>query len=252
MTVTAKDAMELRKQTGVGLMTCRKALEEANGDKEKAIDILRKKGEAKAASKAERDMSEGQVGLHETGMVLLLCETDFVAQNDKFQLLVQTLAEKAHTEGESATKEYFESIKGEKIQEIGENMALESVIKLEGETLGTYRHTNGKIGCIVVLEGGNEDQARDIAMHAAAMNPMVANPEDVPADIIEKEKDVYREQLKNEGKPENIIENIIAGKVNKFCAERALASQPFVKDPSMTVAQYIAPAKIKTFARVAV
>lgn len=252
MTVTAKDAMDLRKQTGVGLMTCRKALEEANGDKELAMDILRKKGSAKAASKSDRDMNEGQVAIHENGMIMLLCETDFVANNEKFQALIHSLAEKANNEGVAATKEYFETIKGTTIQEIGENMTLEDVVQVEGDVVGSYRHTNGKIGCIVILEGGDETKARDVAMHAAAMNPLVANPEDVPADLIEKEKEIYKEQLIAEGKPEKIIDNIIAGKVQKFCAERALASQSFVKDPSQTVAEYLGDAKIKKFVRFAV
>lgn len=246
--VTAKDAMELRKETGVGMMACRSALEEANGDKEKAIEILRKKGAAKAASKADREMSEGRVCIKGNTMIVLYCETDFVAKNDMFQELVQSLINKADSEGAEAAKIYFESIKSDKIQAIGENMDFDAAT-VDGEVIGKYLHTNEKVGCMVVLDGGTEEIARDVAMHATAMNPLVSNPEDVPSDIIEKEKEIYREQLMNEGKPEKIIENIIAGKVNKFCAERALASQPFVKDPSKTVAEYIGDAKIVKFVR---
>lgn len=248
MTVTAQDAMELRKQTGVGMMACRKALEEANGDKEKAIEILRKKGAAKAASKADRTMSEGRVAMKGNSMIMLYCETDFVAKNEMFQELVQSLIDKADSDGAEAAKEHFESIKADQIAKIGENMDFEAV-SVEGDVIGKYLHTNEKVGCLVVLDGGTEDAARDVAMHAAAMNPLVANPEDVPAEILEKEKDIYREQLLAEGKPEKIIDNIIAGKVKKFCAERALASQPFVKDPSQTVDEYLGDAKIVKFVR---
>lgn len=253
MTVSAKDAMALRKKTGVGLMACKKALTEANGDMEKAVEILRKSGEAKAASKSDRETSEGRIALSGDAMVQISCETDFVGKNETFLALLDEIAQKAEKEGVEEAKEYFESIKSDKIQEIGENMTLVNIIKVqEGSVRGTYLHTNGKIGTIVALEGGTEEMARDIAMHAAAMDPLVANPEEVPAEVIEKEKEIYREQLQAEGKPEKIMDNIIAGKVKKFCAERALASQPFVKDPSKTVAEYLGDAKIVTFVRFSV
>lgn len=250
MTISAQDAMTLRKQTGVGLMTCKKALQEANGDMEAAVEILRKKGEAKAASKADRETAEGRVGISGDAIVHISCETDFVGKNENFIAFVQSIADKAQSDGVDATREYFETIKGEKIQEIGENMSLVNITKVEDGTVrGGYVHTNGKIATLVALEGGTEEQARDVAMHATAMNPLVANPEDVPAETIEKEKEIYREQLIAEGKPEKILDNIIAGKVKKFCAERALSSQPFVKDPSQTVAEYLGDAKLVSFTR---
>ncbi len=253
MEITAAQANELRKQTGVGMLACKKALEEANGDNEKAIEILRKRGEAKAAEKSERSTSQGGVALSGRALVKVLCETDFVAKNETFIAFAEDVAKKADTEGVEVAKAYFEKIKTDKIQEIGENMVLDAVEVVEGgTTVGSYLHTNRKVGTVVVLDGGTEEQARDVAMHATAMNPLVANIEDVPADLIAKEKEIATEQLKNEGKPEQIIEKILVGKIQKFCAERALVSQPFVKNPEQTVAQYLGSAKLVKFVRVEV
>jgi elongation factor Ts len=252
MSISAAQVKELRDRTGVAMMACKKALEEANGDMESAIELLRKRGAAKAAEKSDRSTSEGRVAIAGKAIVLLLCETDFVGKNEAFIALAQSIAEKADDQGLETAKNYFESIKSDKIQEIGENIVLESIELLDGVVVDGYVHTNGKIGVLVSLDGGTSEHARDVAMHAAAMAPLVANPEDVPAELIEKEKEIAREQLKNEGKPENIIENIIAGKIKKFCAERALTSQPFVKDPSMTVGEYLGNAKLQKFVRVAI
>ncbi len=252
MAISATQAKELRDRTGVGMMACLKALEESNGNMEEAIDILRKKGEAKAAAKAERTTAEGRVAISGRAIVKLLCETDFVARNEKFIALTEELAHKAE-KGVSAAQKHFDSVKADKVQEIGENLVLASVEIVDGgSTVGSYVHSNGKLGAIVILDGGTEAQARDVAMHAVAMDPLVANPEEVPADVIAKEKEIYMEQLKNEGKPAQIVEKIVAGKVQKFCAERALASQPFVKDPSQTVAQYLGSGKLVKFVRYAV
>ncbi len=253
MEITAAQANELRKQTGVGMLACKKALEEAGGDSEKAIELLRKRGEAKAAEKSERSTSQGGVAVSGRALVKILCETDFVAKNEKFIAFVEDIVAKADSEGADAAKAYFEEIKTDKIQEIGENMILDLVEVVDGgNTVGGYLHTNRKVATVVALEGGTEEQARDLAMHATAMNPLVANVEDVPADLIDKEKEIATEQLKAEGKPEQIIEKILVGKIQKFCAERALVSQPFVKDPEKTVAQYLGDAKVVKFVRVEV
>lgn len=253
MAVTAAAVQELRKKTGVGMLACKKALEEANGDMEKAIEILRKRGEAKAASKSDRETGEGRVGVSGRAILKLLCETDFVARNEQFIALTDELASMADSDGIEALKTHFESVRADKVQSIGENLVLADVQTVEGgDTTGAYVHSNGKLGALVVLEGGSEEHAKDVAMHAVAMDPMVANPSDVPAELIEKEKDIYREQLLAEGKPEQIIDKIIAGKVQKFCAERALTSQPFVKDPSQTVQEYLGDAKVVAFVRMAV
>ena len=253
MEITAAQANELRKQTGVGMMACKKALEEAGGDSEKAIELLRKRGESKAAEKSERSTSQGAIALSGRAMVKILCETDFVAKNDKFIAFIEDIVKKADREGADAAKAYYDEIKTDKIQEIGENMVLDDVQVVEGGSIvGGYLHTNRKVATVVVLDGGTEEQARDIAMHATAMNPLVANKEDVPAELIEKEKEIATEQLIAEGKPEQIIEKILVGKIGKFCAERALTSQPFVKNPEQTVEQYLGDAKLVKFVRVEV
>ncbi len=250
--VSAADVKTLRDKTGVGMMACKKALAEANGDMDAAVELLRKRGEAKAGEKADRSTGEGLIALSGRAMIKLLCETDFVARNEEFQGLAKEIAEKADNNAEEA-KSYFESVKTDKIQSIGENIVLGDIQTIEGgNTVGGYVHSNGKLGALVALDGGTEEMAKDLAMHAVAMNPQVANPADVPAEDIAKEKEIYVEQLKNEGKPEQIIDKIVEGKVKKFCAERALSSQPFVKDPSMTVEQYLGDAKLVGFIRGAV
>jgi elongation factor Ts len=253
MTVTAAQVKELRDKTGVAMMACKTALEESNGNLEQAIEILRKRGESKAASKSDRSTGEGAIAVSGRAMAKLLCETDFVARNDNFVSFVEELAHKAEKEGVAAAKAYFESVKTDKIQAIGENIVLDAVEVVEGGSIvGGYVHSNRKVATVVVLEGGTEEQARDVAMHATAMDPLVANPEDVPADAIAKEKEFAREQLIAEGKPAQIIDKILDGKVQKFCADRALSSQPFVKNPEQTVAQFLGSAKLVKFVRLAV
>ncbi len=253
MAITAQMVKELRDRTGVAMMACKKALEEANGDMEGAIEILRKRGAAKAADKADRSTSEGAIALAGRSMVKLLCETDFVGKNEKFVELAQQLAAKADADGIDAAKAHFEEVKTDKIQEIGENIVLDEMVQIEGgDTVAGYVHSNGKIGVLVALNGGSEEHARDVAMHAAAMNPLVATPDEVSDELIAKEMEIAKAQLIEEGKPENIIDNILAGKTKKFCAERALASQSFVKDPSMTVQEYLGDATLVGFVRASI
>ncbi|HEY5714336.1 MAG TPA: translation elongation factor Ts [Candidatus Gracilibacteria bacterium] len=253
MSISAQDVAELRRRTNVGMMACKKALEEAHGDMEAAIELLRKRGESKAAEKSDRSTGEGCIAISGRAMVKILCETDFVAKNEDFVSFLQEVTGIAAKDGIDAAKAYFESVKTDKIQAIGENLVLGDVVVVEGgNTVAGYVHSNGKVAALVSLDGGSEDQAKDVAMHATAMNPSVANPEQVPAESIEKEKAIYRDQLKNEGKPEAIWDKIIVGKVNKFCAEQALTSQPFVKDPSQTVQAYLGDAKVVNFVRMAV
>lgn len=253
MAISAQMVKELRDRTGVAMMACKKALEEANGDMEGAIEILRKRGAAKAADKADRSTSEGTVAINGRFIVKLLCETDFVGKNENFQAFAQDLADKAGSEGAEAAKTHFEAVKTDKIQEIGENIVLDEIAEIEGgDTVAGYIHSNGKIGVLVALEGGTEDHGKDVAMHAAAMDPLVATPEEVSEDLINKEMEIAKAQLLEEGKPENIIDNILAGKKKKFCAERALSSQVFVKDPSMSVEEYLGDAKLVAFVRVAI
>lgn len=252
MAITAQQVKELRDRTGVAMMACKKALEESNGDIKGAIEALRKRGAAKAGDKADRSTSEGRVAISGRAIVKILCETDFVGKNEDFVAFVDEVAVKS-ADGVDAGTAYFEAEKTDKMQKVGENLVLGGIEVIEGgDTVAGYIHTNGKIGVLVALEGGTEEQAKDLAMHAAAMNPSCASPEEVDQDLIEKEKEIAREQLINEGKPEKIIDNIIVGKIKKFCAGQALSSQAFVKDPSMTVAEYLGDAKLVKFVRVSI
>lgn len=250
MTVTAAQVKELRQRTNVAMLACKKALEEANGDMEAAIELLRKRGAAKAAQKGDRSTGEGIISISGRAMIKLLCETDFVARNETFIAFAQEIADKVAADGIDAAKAHFEEVRTDKIQEIGENIILEDVTIIEGgDTVDSYVHSNGKIGAVVALAGGTEEQARDVAMHAVAMDPLVANPEDVPSELLDKEKAIAKEQLEKEGKPAEIMDKIIAGKMKKFCSERALSSQNFVKNPDVTVAEYIGSASLAGFIR---
>ena len=238
--ITATQVNDLRKMTGAGMMDCKKALTESNGNMEEAVVVLRKKGAAKASSKSERSTSEGSVFIHvqnnKGAMVLIGCETDFVANNDGFQDLGNMLVKETLTSGVNKEKAEAEITKVAGV--IGENMKLLDIDIIESEVIGTYIHSNKKIGVMVALKGGTPTIAEDIAMHAAAMNPQVLSPSDVSSDLVDKEKEIWVDQLKAEGKPENIMENIMKGKEKKFRAETALTAQAFVKDPSKTVEQY--------------
>jgi len=255
MEITAKAVMELRQKTGVSMMTCKKALAEAEGDEDKAIEILRKRGEAKSADKADRKTGEGAIGMKISGnkgcMIIVRCETDFVSRNEDFQKLVQDITDRYFTEGDAAQSANEEAVK-EAVNTLGENIQLGGHQTIEAPIVGGYVHTNGKIAVLIGLEGGNEDQAKDVAMHAAAMNPMVISPDEITDDLIAQEKDIWTEQLKNEGKPDNIIENILSGKEKKFREEGALISQVFVKDPSQKVQDYLGDAKVIEYLRITI
>ncbi len=251
MAISAADVKTLRQRTSVGMLACKNALEEANGDMEAAIELLRKRGEMKAASKADRTTAEGAIAISGKAIVKVLCETDFVARNEGFIALVEEIAAKADTEGVEAAKTYFESIKTDKMQEIGENLILDQVEVLEGTVVSGYVHSNRKVAAMIALDGSDEEHARDAAMHATAMAPLVATPEEVDPALIEKEKEIAKAELIEAGKPENIIDKILVGKIKKFCADRALTSQAFVKNPEQTVGEYIG-ANVTSYVRVEV
>lgn len=246
----------LRHRTGVSILACKEALDEAAGDEEKAIEILRKKGIAQAAKKAVREQHEGYIFSAQAGvkvaMVLLGCETDFVARDTNFQNLGKELTQILLEQGEVAAK----AAAGEKIpamiQKLGENISVLEAHTIEVPVIGAYIHSNGKIGVLIGLDTGTVEQARDTAMHAAAFNPSYVNPEEVSADVIAKEKEIWREQLKKEGKPEAILDKIMMGKEKKFREENALMKQPFAKDSSKTVEQYLGGAKIMKYVRLSV
>lgn len=239
--VSIDQIKELRDITGISITACKKALEEAGGDMEKAIELLRKKGEAKAAERKERTAGEGAVAIagddSKKAMVLLACETDFVARSDEFMTAAQGLAEKVLAEGADIDLTAEASDLGIKL---GEKIEVTEKAVVEGEMIGAYIHSNNKIGVLVSVESSaSAEQAGDVAMHVAAMNPSVVKPEEISAELVAKEREIWTEQLKQEGKPENIMENILAGKENKFRSEGALMTQPFVKNPDQTVADYL-------------
>jgi elongation factor Ts len=255
--MSASSVASLRSRTGVSISACKDALDEAGGDEEKAIALLRKRGVTQAAKKAEREQGEGKIFIAHTDakavLVMLKCETDFVSRGDAFIALGQDLADCLLSEGKDAASKKAENVLPEAVQKLGENITLsEDIHSIDASVVGSYVHTNGKIGVIIGLDGGSVDQAKDVAMHAAAMNPQVVSPDDISDDILAQEKDIWAEQLKKEGKPAEIMEKIMIGKEKKFREENALLKQNFVKDPDKTIEQYLGDAKITNYVRVAI
>lgn len=254
--ISAAAVSSLRARTGVSILACRDALEEAGGDEEKAIELLRKRGIAQAAKKAAREQAEGLVFMAEDGskaaLLLMRCETDFVARDDNFQRVGKALVDVLLKHGVDAAKAEAEKHLPELVQKLGENITLGDLSVVESGTLGTYLHTNQKIGVLIGLEGGTKDQARDAAMHAAALSPMYARPDEVTEASLVKEREIWTEQLKKDGKPEAMFDKIMMGKEKKFREENALLTQNFVKDPSMTVEKYLGAAKLTSYVRLSV
>ncbi len=239
---------EIRNITGAGIVSVKKALVEAQNNKEKAIEILRKTGSKIAAKKLERSTKEGVISYAVEGnkiaVVALNCETDFVARNEDFKIAVKNLAQELLQKNEKEFKIFADNkIKNELIVKIGENLQLGDFTILEGHTIGIYLHSNNKLASVVILEGGNKELAKDIAMHATALGPQYLASEDIPSEVIKKEKEIYREQLKKEGKGDDIIEKILDGKVIKFYKEVCLLKQNFVKDEQKTIAELLAEQK---------
>lgn len=255
MTVTIDQIKELRDMTGVSMSACKSALEEANGDMDKAIDVLRKKGEAKAVDRAARETHQGVVAIKTAGnkvaMAALLCETDFVSRGDDFNAVAELLAQKLLDGSLKPEDTEVPEVK-ELVLKAGENIKIGKMAVVEGDNIGTYVHTNKKIGVIVSLEGGTPEIAKDIAMHAAATNPACVSPDEVPEEAVAKEKEIWKDQLSKEGKPAEIVEKIMIGKEKKFREENALLKQAFVKNPDQTIEQILAGATIKNFVRAAV
>lgn len=259
MPIDTKVLMQLRNKTGAPINDCQLALEESKNDIEKAIEILRKKGALKVAKKAERITKEGLIVIKISDnnthgvMVQMNCETDFVARNNDFIAFVESLAEKAQ-KNIDITKE-FEEVKKDLVLKIGENLILGNFKKIEGKYLSSYLHANKKVGVLVEFNRAiDENFGHDIAMHIAASNPTYVKQEDVPGDVLEKEKEIYREQMKNEKKPEAVKEKIILGKLQKFYEDACLYSQKFIKDDNATIkkildAQSKDPIEIISFTR---
>jgi elongation factor Ts len=261
--ITAQDIAKLREQTGAGMMDCKKALEEAGGDAEKAIDILRKKGVVKAAKRTDKISAEGLTAAKVAGnfavAVELNAETDFAAKSDAFinlfNVVVETApAEKPTDPAEAMSKGDLQNKFNEAVMKIGEKITLRRLASVQagdGETLGAYVHLGGKISTLVLLTGGNSELAYDIAMHVAASNPKYLNRELVDPALVAKEMEIASEQLRAQNKPENIIENIVKGKLDKFYGEICLLEQPFIKDEEKTVEKFAAEsgATVKAFWR---
>lgn len=270
MAVTAAQISELRKSTGAGMLDCKKALEETNGDFEQAVDFLRKKGLAAASKKAGRAATEGMVvaavsAEGNKGILLEInSETDFVAKNDKFQSFVKDIANHILVAGPATVEELLtqpycgdssktiQTMLNEAISVIGENMQIRRFVGYTvpgAGAVGSYIHAGGKIGVLVEATCDNaaaaQDPAfaafvKDVAMHAAAASPLYVQRSEVDADVLEREKDIYRSKARESGKPDNIIEKIIDGQVNKFYADICLVEQQFVKDTDKTIQQLTA------------
>ena len=263
MTIKAQDVKELRDKTGLGMMECKKALEEANGNLEEAIKNLRKSSALKAEKKASRTAVEGiitsKISDKEITFVEVNCETDFVAKDENFinfceealKVAVDTSSE------ENLLDEVSESMEKQRmslVQKIGENIIIRKVKKITGEVLESYIHSNKKIAAGVSLDQGSPEIAKEVAMHIAASNPIVLSPEDLDESYINSEREIFRSQVEKEDKPEEIKEKMIQGKLNKQLADVSLLKQPFVKDPSKSVEAFLSESntKISSFIRIEV
>ena len=246
--ISAAQVKELREKSGLGLMDCKKALEGAEGNMDKAIEELRKTSGVKASKKSGRSAADGLIAIKNIDdqifMIEVNCETDFVARDDSFiEFTSQTL--KSYSENSDKTLQELmddgiEDNREKIVQKLGENIVVRRVAKTESSTItGSYLHSNNKIGCIVSLEGGSQDLAIDIAMHAAATDPLAVSPADIPSELVEKEREIYKAQSEDSGKPPEIIEKMIEGKVSKFLAEVSLTEQDFVKDPNTKINQLL-------------
>lgn len=254
MAISAKLVKELRDKTGAGMMDCKKALIETDGNVDAAIDWLREKGISKAAKKADRIAAEGLCNIvvdgNEAVVLELNSETDFVAKNDEFQNLLAKVTETVANSKATNLEEALEvELDGKKLADvlvdatakIGEKLSLRRVsriVKEDNEFFGAYKHMGGRIISLVVLENGNEEAARDIAMHVAAINPKYKDQSEISEEVIAHEKQVLTNEALNEGKPANIVEKMVVGRLNKYLKEICLVNQPFVKNPDLTVKQF--------------
>jgi len=259
--ITASAVKELRERTGLGMMECKKALVEATGDIDLAIENLRKSGSMKAAKKAGRTAAEGivLVKVADNGsyavMVEVNSETDFAAREDNFVAFANKVLGKVFAARDTDIAKLMaaglEDDRLALVQKIGENISVRRAVLVEGATVGSYVHSNHKIAVLVELAGGDQDLARDVAMHVAATNPLVVNPEDVSADVLAKESEIYTAQAAESGKPADIIEKMVSGRLRKYIEEVSLTEQAFVKDPDIKVGKLAkqANASVKSFVR---
>ena len=245
---------ELRERTGLGLLECKKALGEAGGDVDAAIEALRKSSGMKAAKKAGRTAADGVVAIQTAAdgsfgaMIEINSETDFVARDENFLTFVHSVLAKAFEQrisdvtmlAEGETEEARQAL----VQKIGENISVRRVAAHEADAgvIGGYVHGNNRIAVLVSLKAGSEELARDVAMHVAAVNPQVVSPDDMPQELVAKEREIYAAQAQDSGKPPEIVEKMIDGRIRKFLSENSLTEQAFVKDPDLTVGKLVAQA----------
>lgn len=258
MAITAQEVNKLRQMTGAGMMDCKKALTEANGDFDAAIDLLRKKGQKVSASRSDRETTEGSVFVKTSGdnkeglLIALGCETDFVAKNEEFQALGQRILDIAFENKPASIDELkklpldnltVEEKIVELIGKIGEKLEIVAYERLQADAVVPYIHAGNKLGVLVGLENTNgtdvSTAGKDVAMQIAAMNPVGVDKDDVDPSVVEREMEIGREQARAEGKPDNIIDKIAEGKLNKFYKDNTLLNQVFVKDSSLTITKYL-------------
>jgi len=265
MSISASMVKELRERTGAGMMECKKALVEAGGEMDDAVELLRKSGQAKADKKANRVAAEGRIVVATDGkraaMLEVNSETDFVAKDDNFIAFAEAAAATALADGTDdvevlntatlADGRDIETARTELVAKVGENISVRRVAGIEGgDRLGSYTH-GARIGAVVAMQGGNDELARDIAMHVAASKPLCIDESGVPADTLERERRIFAEQAAESGKPADIIDKMVHGRVAKFLKEITLLGQPFVKDPDLTVGRLLkdAGATVTRFVR---
>ena len=261
--MSAQLVKELRERTGLGLLECKKALKEADNDIEVAIEALRKSSGMKAAKKAGRIAADGVVTtrIAEDGsygvLVEVNSETDFVARDENFLGFVATVADTLYQQRsadlDAITSGDIEEARQALVQKIGENIGVRraSLVTADSGVVGSYVHGNNRIAVLVELRGGDQDLARDVAMHVAAVNPQVVSPGDMPEALLDKEREIFTAQAQESGKPPEIIEKMIGGRIKKYLAENSLTEQAFVKDPDVTVGKLVAGAgaEVASFAR---
>lgn len=265
MAITASLVKELRERTGAGMMECKKALVETNGDIDAAVELLRKSGQAKADKKSGRVAADGRIVIRTDGnravVVEINSETDFVAKDENFVAFAEAVADAVLASGKTGADEIaaleladgrsVETARTDLVQKVGENISVRRAALVEADgPLGEYTH-GAKIGAVVALSGGDDTLARDIAMHVAALNPTCVDESGVPAETLESERRILVEQAQDSGKPADIVEKMVEGRLKKFLKEITLVGQPFVKDPDVTVGKLLdgSDAAVKAFVR---
>ncbi len=265
MSISASMVKELRERTGAGMMDCKKALVDANGNMEEAVDLLRKSGQAKADKKSSRVAADGRIAVAADGNKAAIAEinseTDFVAMDENFVSFAEAVAAAVLASSvedvDSLSSLTFpdermvETARTELVAKVGENISVRRFARIEAaDHLGNYTH-GARIGALVALSGGNAELARDVAMHVAATNPLCVDKDEVPADTLERERRIFAEQAAESGKPPEIVEKIVTGRVAKFLKEITLLGQPFVKDPDVSVGKLLndADAAVTAFVR---